>query len=148
MSGIYGIFRYDGAPADPLWLDRMKAAMAYYGPHGGSCKAEGPIGMGHLLFEVYPEDVFENQPVQGERGMTVSAARLDNRAELVEALGFSSDDAPRLSNGNLVGLTFDRWGEEVCSHLQGDWAMAAWDARERRLLLARDAFGSSSLYFP
>lgn len=147
MSGIYGIFRYDGAPADPLWLDRMKAAMAYYGPHGGSCKAEGPIGMGHLLFEVYPEDVFENQPVQGERGMTVSAARLDNRAELVEALGFSSDDAPRLSNGNLVGLTFDRWGEEVCSHLQGDWAMAAWDARERRLLLARDAFGSSSLYF-
>jgi len=79
--------------------------------------------------------------------MTVSAARLDNRAELVEALGFSSDDAPRLSNGNLVGLAFDRWGEEVCSYLQGDWAMAAWDARERRLLLARDAFGSSSLYF-
>jgi asparagine synthase (glutamine-hydrolysing) len=146
MSGIYGIFRYDGAPADPLWLERMKTAMAYYGPHGGS-KAEGSIGMGNLLFEVNPEDAFENQPVQGERGMTVSAARLDNRAEIVEALGFSSDDAPRLSDGHLAGMAFDRWGEEVCLHLQGDWALAAWDARERCLLLARDACGSSTLYF-
>ena len=147
MSGIYGIYRYDGAPVDPLWPERMKAAMAYYGPHGGGCKVEGPIGMGHLLLEVNPEDVFENQPVQGVRGMMVSAGRLDNRAELVEALGLSSAEALRLSDGHLASLAFDRWGEELCSHLQGDWALAAWDARERRLLLARDACGNATLYY-
>lgn len=147
MSGIYGIYRFDGAPADPLWLERMKVAMAYYGPDGGGCKVEGSVAMGHLLLEVNPEDAFENQPVQGVRGPVVSAARLDNRAELLEAFQVSSAEAPRVSDGHLASLAFDRWGEELCSHLQGDWAMAAWDARERSLLLARDACGNATLYY-
>jgi asparagine synthase (glutamine-hydrolysing) len=147
MSGIYGIYRYDGAPADPSWLERMKAAMAYYGPHGGNCKVEGQVGMGHLLLETNPEDAFEKQPVQGVLGPVVSAARLDNRAALLEAFRVSSVEAARFSDGHLVSLAFDHWGDELCSHLQGDWALAAWDARERRLLLARDACGNATLYY-
>jgi asparagine synthase (glutamine-hydrolysing) len=121
--------------------------MAYYGPQGGGSKVEGPVGMGHLLLEVNPEDAFESQPVSGARGPVVSAARLDNRAALLEAFQVSSTEAPRLSDGHLVSLAFDRWGEELCSHLQGDWALAAWDAREHRLLLARDACGNATLYY-
>ena len=147
MSGIYGIYRYDGAPVDPRWLERMKTAMAYYGPDGAGSRVEGPVGMGHLLLEINPEDAFEKQPVRGERGIVVSAARLDNRAELLEAFHVSSSEAPGVSDGQLVSLAFDRWGEEVCSHLQGNWALAGWDARERRLFLARDVFGLESLYY-
>ena len=147
MSGIYGIYRHDGARADPQWMERMRAAMSYYGPHGAGCRVEGPIGMGHLLLEVNPEDAFETQPVAGARGPVVSAARMDNREALLEAFHVSSQDAPGLSDGHLVSLAFDRWGEELCSHLQGDWALAAWDAREHRLLLARDACGNATLYY-
>jgi asparagine synthase (glutamine-hydrolysing) len=147
MSGIYGIYRFDGTAVDPLWLARMKAAMGFYGPHGGDCKVEGPVALGHLLLEINPEDAFENQPVQGVRGPAVSAARLDNRAALLETFNIPASDAPRLPDGRLVSLAFDRWGEELCSHLQGDWALAAWDARERRLLLARDTCGNATLYY-
>jgi len=56
MSGIYGVYRYDGAPVDPRWLERMKTAMAFYGFHGGGSRIEGPVGMGHLLLEINPED--------------------------------------------------------------------------------------------
>jgi asparagine synthase (glutamine-hydrolysing) len=147
MSGIYGIYRHDGAPVDFQWLERMKAAMAYYGPDGGGCKVEGPVGLGHLQLEINPEDAFESQPVQGIRGPVVSAARLDNRAALLEAFSIPASEASRLSDGHLVSLAFDRWGEDLCSHLQGDWALAAWDARERRLLLARDACGTATLYY-
>ena len=147
MSGIYGIYRYDGAPAPSQWLEQMREAMAYYGPHGGGCKVEDSVGLGHLLLEVNPEDAFENQPVKGARGQVVSAARLDNRATLLEAFKVSASEASRLSDGHLVSLAFDRWGEELCSHLQGDWALAAWDAREHRLLLARDACGNATLYY-
>jgi asparagine synthase (glutamine-hydrolysing) len=121
--------------------------MSYYGPHGGGCKVEGALGLGQLLLEVNPEDTFEKQPVPGARGPVVTAARLDNRAALLEAFNVSDSDASRLSDGHLVSLAFDRWGEELCSHLQGDWALAAWDARERRLLLARDACGNATLYY-
>jgi asparagine synthase (glutamine-hydrolysing) len=147
MSGIYGIYRYDGAPVDPHWLERMKGAMAYYGPDGSACQIDGPVGMGHLLLKINPEDAFEKQPVRGERGLVACTARLDNRDALLEAFHVASAEAPRISDGHLVSLAFDRWGEEVCSHLQGDWALAAWDARERRFLLARDAFGGGVFYY-
>jgi asparagine synthase (glutamine-hydrolysing) len=103
--------------------------------------------MGHLLLEVNPEDAFESQPVTGERGLVVSAARLDNRSALLEAFKVSASEASRLSDGHLVSMAFDRWGEELCAHLEGDWALAAWDARKRRLLLARDACGNATLYY-
>jgi asparagine synthase (glutamine-hydrolysing) len=147
MSGIYGVYRYDGAPVDPDWLARMRSAMSYYGPDGGGQKLEGPLGMGHLLLATDPQDVYENQPVAGKRGLVVTAARLDNRAALIEALGLSGEEAERAPDGTLVGLAFDRWGEDVSTHLEGDWALAAWDRRERELLLARDAFGNATLYY-
>jgi asparagine synthase (glutamine-hydrolysing) len=147
MSGIYGIYRYDGAPVDPQWLERMKQAMAYYGPDGNGCRIEGPAGMGHLLLEVNPEDAFERQPIRGERGLVVCTARLDNRDALLETFGIRGSEAPQLSDGHLASLAFDRWGDEVCTHLQGDWALAGWDRHERRLLLAMNATGNATLYY-
>lgn len=147
MSGIYGIYRYDGVPVDPQWLERMRKVMAYYGPHGGGCKIDGPVGMGHLLLEVNPEDAFERQPMRGQRGLVVTSVRLDNRDTLLDTFEIPSSEAPQVSDGYLASLAFDRWGEDVCTHLEGDWALAAWDAKERRLLLANDAYGSGSLYY-
>ena len=147
MSGIYGIYRYDGAPVDPEWLKRMGKAMAYYGPHGGASKIDGAIGMGHLLLEVNPEDAFERQPIRGRRGLVVTSARLDNRELLLDTFEIPSAEAPRVPDGHLVSLAFDRWGDDVCTHLEGDWALAAWDAKERRLLLARDVFWGAGLYY-
>ena len=147
MSGIYGIYRYDGAPVDPQWMERMHKAMAYYGPHGGNSKIEGSLGMGYLLMEVNPEDAFENQPIRGERGLVLCSARLDNRDELLETFSIPATEAPRLADGHLVSLAFDRWGDDVCTHLEGDWALVAWDAKQRKLLMARDIFGNGALYY-
>ena len=75
MSGIFGIYRFDGTPVVAESLDRMRLAMAYYGPDGGGCRVEGALGLGHLLLKVSPEDAFEKQPVSGARGLVASAAR-------------------------------------------------------------------------
>jgi asparagine synthase (glutamine-hydrolysing) len=146
MSGIYGICRYDGAPVAADWLERMRSAMAFYGPDGGGSKAEGPLEMGHLRHKIAPEDEYDRQPVEGNRGPVVSAARLDNREELLALFQISAGTAASTADGHLVSLAFDRWGEELGAHLQGDWALAGWDRHERKLLLARDVFGSGNLY--
>jgi asparagine synthase (glutamine-hydrolysing) len=147
MSGIYGIYRYDGAPVAADSLEQMRSAMAFYGPDRGGSKAEGPLGMGHLLLKIAPEDAYDEQPVEGSRGPVVSAAKLDNREELLALFHISSSAAASTADGQLVSMAFDRWGEEVGVHLQGDWALGGWDRRERKLLLARDVFGSGNLYF-
>ncbi len=147
MSGIYGIYRYDGAPVSRECLERMRSAMAYYGPHAGESKIDGSLAIGHLLLETDPEDRFEKQPVEGRRGLIVSAARLDNRDDLLEILQIPANRRAETPDGHLVSLAFDRWGEELVTHVQGDWALAGWDRHERKLFLARDAFGSGALYF-
>ena len=94
-----------------------------------------------------PRQTSKLQPIVTERGMVVTSARLDNRADLLQLFDVPAREALTFSDGHLVGLAFDRWGEELCAHLQGDWALAAWDRRERRLLLAKDAYGCETLYF-
>jgi asparagine synthase (glutamine-hydrolysing) len=147
MSGFYGIYRFDGAPVATDSLERMRSAMSFYGPDGGGNEVEGPCGMGHLLLRTAPEDACERQPGEGSRGPVVSAARLDNRDELLALFHISRSAAEKTADGHLVSMAFDRWGEEVGIHLQGDWALAGWDRRERKLLLARDVFGTGNLYF-
>ena len=42
---------------------------------------------------------------------------------------------------------YTRWGEDAVARIHGDWAFAAWHPKERRLFLARDPFGITSLYY-
>jgi asparagine synthase (glutamine-hydrolysing) len=147
LSGFYGIYRYDGAPVDPDWMERMRDAMGFYGPHGGAAMIEKQVAMGHLLLKVNPEDGFEKQPVASGRGLTVSTARLDNRDELLGFFRISSAEAPSISDGQLAALAFEHWGEDVSKHLHGDWALAGWDRRQRSLFLALNATGNATLYY-
>ena len=42
---------------------------------------------------------------------------------------------------------WEEYGEGMFEHLHGQYAVALWDARERRLILARDRFGICPLYW-
>ena len=55
--------------------------------------------------------------------------------------------ADERSVGDLLKTKYDRWGEGCLRTLDGAFAMALWDGRARRLLLARDAFGQRPLFF-
>lgn len=42
---------------------------------------------------------------------------------------------------------YEQWGEDVIARLQGMFALAIWDVRQRRLLLARDRIGKKPLFY-
>lgn len=42
---------------------------------------------------------------------------------------------------------YEEWGDEVIARLRGMFALAIWDARNRRLLLARDRIGKKPLFY-
>ena len=69
--------------------------------------------------------------------------RIDARDDLVRALG-----APlATSDAELAARAFAAWGDDAPAHILGDFAIAVWNRRERRLTLARDRFGVRPLYF-
>jgi len=73
----------------------------------------------------------------------VGNARLDHRDELLLAHHLPAS----LSDSALAFHVFLRYEINCLNRLHGDWQFAAWNARTRRLIVARDPFGSAGLYF-
>jgi asparagine synthase (glutamine-hydrolysing) len=149
MSGICGIFYLDGQPATRENLAAMMAAMSYWGPDGSGVWREGPVGLGHLLLHNTPESLHEHLPHRDEvADLVITAhARIDNREELIAALGVLPPEHPALPDSALILKAYEKWGEDCPDRLLGDWCFAIWDARNRKLFLARDQHGTTGLYF-
>ena len=162
MSGIFGILNLDGKPVAREHLEAMREGMAYWGPHGDSIWQCENIGLGHLLLRNTPESYAESLPRQHPAsGIVLTAhARIDNREELIRDLRLETGDSlvpnPQslitnlqspIPDSDLILHAYLRWGEECVHHLIGDWDFAVWDPRQRKLFLARDPCGISSLYY-
>ena len=86
-------------------------------------------------------------PAAGTDLWMVADVRLDNRVELVDALGLNRFAAAVLSDRVLLLRAWLRWREDCLDRLAGGFALACWDARARRLFLARDHAGERPLFF-
>lgn len=85
--------------------------------------------------------VFERVTGEG-RWTIVGDTRVDARDELGRAL-----DVHREGDAALVAAAVGRWDERFAERVHGELAIAAWDASEQRLLLARDRLGARPLYY-
>jgi len=73
----------------------------------------------------------------------VADCRLDNRETLRHALGIQE----ARSDSEILLSAYDRWGPDMASHLAGDFAIAIWDWRLRKLLVLRDHLGIKPVYY-
>ena len=149
MSALAGLWRLDGRPDAARACVRMLAAQQVYGPHASDHWDDGSLALGRALFRLLPEDVHDRQPLVSAGGdlVLVADVRLDNREDLAAALGLSPSDMARLCDAAVLLAAFERWGEACLDRLAGDYAFAVWDARRRRLLLARDPLGQRPLHY-
>lgn len=148
MAGIAGIFCADGRPAEIAELQRMAAAVADRGPDGVSFWHSGPVAFAHLQFCTTPEALDERQPLMSPDGEAclVWNGRLDNREELIAALAAKGERLADKTDPGLVLSAYLLWGTDCVLRLVGDFALALWDARSRRLWCARDYIGIRPFY--
>lgn len=148
VSGFCGIVHWNEAPVEADALRAMIDAAAHRGPDGVDTWRRGQVGMAHLALDVTPESVREDPPiVDTEAGLVLVAdARIDNRAALQRALrGTLRTAAP--TDADLALAAYRRWGVDCAAHLIGDFALAIWDERERRLFAARDPMAMRPFYY-
>jgi asparagine synthase (glutamine-hydrolysing) len=147
VSAIFGLARFDGGEPGPAVLHAMRNALAAHGGDGGGIWAAGGVGVGQQLRAVTPEDMAEDQPLVSRDGMRVlvSDGRVDNRPELSGQLGLASPDR-RVPDSAFILAAYERWGEDCARHLIGSFSFAVWDARLRRLLVARSPFGAKPVF--
>jgi asparagine synthase (glutamine-hydrolysing) len=126
----------------------MTASLAHRGPDGDGLYLDGPVGLGHRRLSII-DLAGGAQPMANEDGtvwVTYNGElynELELRAEL-EARGHRYHTAS--DTESLVHLYEDQ-GPAFVDRLNGMFALALWDARDRTLVLARDRMGQKPLYY-
>jgi asparagine synthase (glutamine-hydrolysing) len=145
MSALAGVYARRGAALPVQALARLSRAMAWVGPDGEHTACTPPVAMTVRPLSVVP-GAADAHPHETADGSLVSfTGRIDNVAELWRALG---GEPRRATPAGLLALAaYRRWGVEGFGRLVGDFALAIWDARERRVVLAVDAMGAVPLYY-
>src|SRR5277367_2854153 len=139
MSAIAGIWHFGGKLGNLEDCDRMLNAQSVYGSYKVHAVSRGAVALGRRLAKLLPEDIYDEQPLIGGGGryLLVADLRLDNRDELGAALNIRADYAKSMCDAAILLTAFEKWDEECCEKLVGDYAFAVWDIVEQRLLLAR-----------
>jgi asparagine synthase (glutamine-hydrolysing) len=81
----------------------------------------------------------------GER-YYVATGRLSGRTSLLQQLA-AGQWRSGITDAELIGMAYQRWGENAPERLVGDWAFAVWSPDNNELFLARDPSGNTSLYY-
>ena len=148
MCGIAGLLRSDRGPIDAGLLARMACAMAHRGPDGEAFHTEPGLGMAHRRLAII--DVAGGaQPMANADGTVtvVFNGEIYGFATLRRELAAAGYRFTTQSDTECIVHGWEEWGPGVVDRLEGMFALAIWDRRQRSLFLARDRIGKKPLYY-
>lgn len=149
MCSINGIFERRGANCSDAALSASLEALNDYGGNGKVKWICASVGLGHQWTKLFSEARRTDLPyhdIDAEVVITADA-RLDNRAELGDALEISKIELGKIPDSQLIISAWQKWKSDCPAHLIGDYAFALWDARRKTLFCARDHVGTRPFYY-
>jgi asparagine synthase (glutamine-hydrolysing) len=126
----------------------MTAYMAFRGPDGLHCWANGNIGLGHAHFRSYDDVELVPQPFYKNGFWITADARIDGRKDLCDKLELKGHKVhARTPDAQLILEAYLCWGTDCLEHLMGDFSFIIWDERQQRLFCACDHFSITPFYY-
>ena len=149
MCGICGIMHADrDQRADEARVEGMNGALEHRGPDDSGLWHGGHVALAMRRLSVI--DLFRGQqPIANEDRSIVLVynGEVYNFQELRESLEARGHVFRTLSDTEVVLRAYEEYGDEALNHLNGMFAFALYDARQNRLLLARDRAGIKPLFY-
>ncbi len=149
MCGIVGqLNRADGPPVTRELLHRMNEAIVHRGPDSEGVFIDGSFGMGMRRLSINDLAPTGNQPLGNEDGsvLVVCNGEIYNSPELRRDLEARGHRMASTSDVAVIPHLYEEHGVDFVRHLDGMFALALWDKRRRRLVIARDSLGIKPLY--
>jgi len=149
MCGICGRYDFDATATVPRdYIRAMRDTMVHRGPDdaGEYCAANFAMGVRRLSI-IDPEG--GHQPIANEDGSVwaVLNGEIYNFPELRRHLAAKGHVFRTQTDTEVIPHAFEQYGPDCVHRLNGMFAIAIWDNRDRRLLLFRDRFGIKPLYY-
>ena len=126
----------------------MAAAIFHRGPDSG-----GKFQLPHIALAIRRLSIIDletgNQPLSNEAGdiTLVFNGEIYNYRELCQGLLKRGHHFKTHSDGEAIIHLYEEQGPDCLRELNGMFAIALWDDRAKRLLLARDRAGEKPLYY-
>ena len=153
MCGIAGIIdtgRGIGREEIERLATAMRDSMTHRGPDDGATwvSEDGRVALAHRRLSIIDLRPEGRQPMANEDGsvQVVFNGEIYNHRALRKELEAKGHAFRSNSDTEVLAHMFEDTGLEQVEKLDGMFAFAAWNARERRLVLARDPFGKKPLY--
>src|SRR5258708_18398395 len=145
MCGVAGGRALLGVP-DAEGVRRAARAVAHRGPDADGFFVEGAAALGHRRLSILDLET-GGQPMTRE-GVTLvfNGEAYDFVALRDELMGPGHSFTTR-SDAEVVRRSYLEWGEPFVERVHGMFALALWDARVRKVVLARDRLGKKPLYY-
>ena len=149
MCGISGIFAPDGAPTiREEAIRQMTRTLRHRGPDDEGIFVAPGIGIGHNRLSII-DIAGGHQPIsnEDESVWVILNGEIYNYTELRSWLTSRGHQFRTNSDTESIVHLYEEVGEKCFELLRGMFAIAIWDARERRLVLARDRIGKKPLFY-
>lgn len=149
MCGICGYINLDGSPArKDGTLESMCSAIVHRGPDDRGMLIDGPAAIGIQRLAII--DISGGrQPIHNEdEGVwVVFNGEIYNFPELRRDMEQRGHRFYTKSDTEVLVHLYEEYGDDCVNRLNAMAAMALWDRKNHRLLLARDRFGKKPLYY-
>lgn len=149
MCGITGFINLNKKLADIQILKSMTDVIAHRGPDGEGHWVQENIAIGHRRLSIIDLSSAGKQPMisSDNRFILSYNGEIYNFKEIrdeLKQLGytFKSD-----TDSEVVLYALAYWGEEALIRFNGMFALAFWDNKKKKMLLARDRYGIKPLYY-
>lgn len=145
MCGIGGIA--GGSPPEEDVLRRMARAMAHRGPDDEGIWRDQVVGLAFRRLAIIDLDPRSSQPLHQAGLHLAFNGEVYNYRELRDELRGLSHTFVTEGDAEVLLHAWREWGEAALERVNGMFALAVWDERERCLTLAADPFGEKPLYY-
>jgi asparagine synthase (glutamine-hydrolysing) len=149
MCGIAGILNLaDAPPVEQLSLERMTGMLRHRGPDGQGFYLQPIVGLAHSRLSIIDLEGGAQPIANEDRSLwVVFNGEIFNHPELRRGLEARGHRFSTRSDTEVIVHLFEELGERCLEKLNGQFAIALWDDRKRRLFLARDRMGIRPLYY-
>jgi asparagine synthase (glutamine-hydrolysing) len=133
---------------DPERLRAMSATLVHRGPDSDGELLDGPVALAARRLSIIDLEGGD-QPIANEDGTVhvVQNGEIYNFRELRAELEQAGHRFSTRSDTEVLVHLYEEHGEGFAERLRGMFAVAIWDSRRRRLVVARDRFGIKPLYY-
>ncbi len=150
MCGIAGILYFNNhRTVEDNRLTAMRDALLHRGPDFGSSFIENNIGLGHRRLSILDLSPLGNQPMfsDDERYAIIFNGEIYNFLELRPELEKKGFHFKSHCDTEVLLKMYIAYGEEMLDKLNGMFAFAIWDRKEKTLFAARDRVGIKPFYY-